>query len=194
MFNIFEHPWTLLMTAAIVSAAVWICIATIPKKKLRWPWLLPLFIATTAPALDRMVQTDTEKITLVIKTASFAAENENIAAIDAFIAENYQDSIHQSKFRLMRHCKAILSRPLVKKNITRISSIDLTGPKAAVIFSVRTVFDPHSFMYQSYKQQMLFKVQAELQKTNSKWLISRIEILNIDLQPAGWKDIKKFAY
>jgi hypothetical protein len=194
MFNIFEHPWALLITAAIVAAAVWICIAVIPKKKLRWLWLLPLFIATTAPAIDGMVQTDIEKIALVIKKASKAVEKENSAAVDTLIAENYQDSIHKGKINLMRHCKAQLSQPLVQKNITRISSIDLTGPKATVTFNVRTVFDPQSFVYQSYKGQMLFKVEAELQKTGTEWLISRIEILTIDLQPAGWKDIRKFAY
>jgi hypothetical protein len=93
----------------------------------------------------------------------------------------------------MSYCRATLSRPLVEENITRIGKIEFSSPKttATATFTVRIRFDRESYIY-SFKREMFTRVQLNLQKEpDNRWLINRAEILAIDLQQAGWKDIKQ---
>lgn len=190
MSNIFEQPWFLLIASALSLIVLMIVRAVLPEKRHWWQWLVPLLIAAAAFGLDFLVRTDIEKITEVIKTASKAVEEENPAAIEPIISSDYHDSYHRSKARLMYNCRARLAEPLVEKNITRISEIDIQGQKATAVFTVRIVFDKRSYIYQSFKQLMLVKMNMELQKQrHGGWLISRAEIQAIDRRPAKWKNI-----
>jgi hypothetical protein len=133
-----------------------------------------------------------EKINAVINKGVKAVEEENTYAIEMIIADNYSDSYHSTKSALMSHCRAILSEPLIEKNIKRIVSLNIQPPKATAIFTVRILFDKQSYVYQSFKQQILTEVQADLQKQpDNRWLINRVELLKIDLHPAGWQAIEK---
>ncbi len=192
MFNCFEHPWGLI-TAAIVTLLILLMFRSIfPEKRRWWQWLLPGLLVVAAFGLDFLVETDLEKINAVINIGVKAVEDEDPDAIEPIIADNYHDSYHSSKSDLMAHCREVLSEPLVGKNIKRIVSIDLNLPKATVIFTVRVLFDPQSYVYQSFKQQMLTEVQADLQKQpNGGWLINRVELLKIDFQPAKWQSVKE---
>ena len=191
MSDVFEQPWTLLGLAIVVFIALWIFRAVCPSKKHWWQWLLPTFLALAAFGLDVLVQTDLEKINSVIRTAVKAVEEENPDAIETIISANYHDSHHNTKRSLMKHCRARLVKPLVKKNIKRIVAIDISSPKATAIFTVRIVFDEQSSIAQNYSPLMFIKIKAELQKEQgNKWLINRVEILEIDRQPANWKDIR----
>jgi hypothetical protein len=81
-----------------------------------------------------------------------------------------------------------MSEPIFGKNIARIVSIELNPPNATVTFTVRVLFDPQSYVYQAYKQQLLAEVQADLRKqSDNQWLIRRIELLKIDFRPANWQ-------
>ena len=190
MSVIFEKPWPLLITAGVVFLLVLIFRIIFPQKRHAWQWLLPALLAAAAFGLDFLVETDREKINVVISTGVKAVEEENPDAIEAIIADNYRDSYHRTKNDLMRHCRATLSEPLVEKNIKRIRSIEISLPRATAIFTVRLVFDKHSYIYQSFKQQMFVKAQVDLQKqSNGTWLITRAEILELDLRPVNWQDI-----
>jgi hypothetical protein len=190
MSNIFEQPWLLLITAVLVLIVLLIVRAVLPEKRHWWQWLVPVLIAAAAFGLDFLVRTDIEKITEVIKTASKAVEEENPAAIEPLISPDYRDSYHITKTRLISHCRARLAEPLIEENITRISEINIQDTKANVVFTVRIVFDKQSYVYQEFKQLMLIKLQAQMQKqADGEWLISRAEILTIDRQPANWRRI-----
>ena len=91
----------------------------------------------------------------------------------------------------MRHCRIALEEPLVEKSIKRIQSIEISfHRKATAVFTVRLIFDKRSYVYQSFKQQMFVKAEVDLQKqTNGTWLITRAEILELDLRPVNWQDI-----
>jgi hypothetical protein len=195
MFDVFEHPWGLI-TIAIATFFVLLMFRSISPEKCRWwLWLLPALLVLAAFGLDFLVETDLEKINAVINTGIKAFEDENPDLIEPLIADNYTDSYHSSKSVLMAHCREILSEPLIEKNIKRIVSIDIQPPKATAIFTVRILFDKQSYVYQSFKQQMLTEVQADLQKQlDNRWLINRVELLKIDLQPAGWKFIEQSGY
>lgn len=191
MFNVFEQPWTLLVVAAIALCAVLVVRAACPDKHRWWLWLAPAFLASAAFGLDALVKTDLEKINRVITTGVKGVEEENPDAIEAIIAENYSDSYHRTKKTLMYHCRARLAEPLVEKAISRIVRIDITGTKAAVVFTVRIVFDKQSYIYQDFRRIMLTKVKLNLQKqTDKKWLIDRAELLEIDRRPVNWRDIR----
>ena len=192
MWNVFEQPWTLLAAAVFVLLVALMFRSIFPEKRHRWQLALPIFIALVAFGLDFFIQTDAEKIKTVIHKGVKAVEQENPDAIEPIISDNYHDSYHNTKGGLVTHFKAILVEPLVKKNIARIVQMEISPPKATVVLTVRIIFDKQSFVYQSFKPLMLTKVKLDLQKEpDNRWLITRAEILEIDLQPAKWQDITR---
>ncbi|MHC4394978.1 MAG: hypothetical protein ACYS1A_04920 [Planctomycetota bacterium] len=196
MFQIFEHPWGLLITAAVATLILLIIRAVLPDKRRWWQWLLPLLIAVAAFGLDYLVQTDTEKIKALMKIAATAVEEENPDAIEPLISPYYRDSFHPSKQRLMSYCRTTLSRPLIEEGIMRMGKIEFSSPAttATAIFTVRIRFDQQSYIY-DFKREMFVKVKLDLQKEpDSRWLIRRSEIIAVDLQPTGWKDIKQASW
>lgn len=195
MSNIFEQPWTLLATAVIALIVSLVLNRTIEGKKRLYLWLLPPLLAALAFGFDHLIETDLEKIKAVITTAGTAVEDENADAIEPIIADNYRDSLHNTKQQLLRYCKRRLSGPLIEKNITRIISIDISSTQAVAIFTVRIVFDQRSYIAQAYKRLILTKVEVTLQKQpDNQWRISSIELLEIDLQPTSWRDIKQITW
>jgi len=195
MWNIFEQPWTLLAVAVITLIVLLALRRTIEEKNRPYLWLLPPLLAALAFGLDYLIETDLEKIKAVITTAVTAVEDENPDAIDPIIADSYHDSLHNTKKDLLYYCRRRLSEPLVEKNITRIISIDISGTEAVAIFTVRIVFDQRSYIAQAYKRLILTKVEVNLQKQpDNQWLISSAELLEIDLQPTGWRDIKQIKW
>ncbi len=190
MSVIFEQPWPLLITAATVFLLVLILRSILPEKRHWWQWLLPALLVAAAFGLDFLVETDLEKINAVIDIAVMAVEEENPDVIEAIIADNYRDSFHKSKNELMYHCRVKLAEPLIEKNIKRIQSIELSSQNATAAFTVRMLFDKRSYVYRSFKQQLHVKAELDLQKqADGSWLITRAEILELDLRPVNWKDI-----
>jgi len=191
MLNVFEQPWSLLTAAVVVLLILLMARRVFPHKKYWWQWFLPAFFTVAAFGLDLLVQTDLERINAVINTGVKAVEEENPDAIEAIISDNYSDSYHRTKRSLTRHCRVRFSQPLVEKNIKRIMAIEISGPRATAIFTVRIVFDKRSYVYQSFKRIMLTKWKLDLLKEQNKgWLISRAELLEIDGQPAKWQNIR----
>ena len=193
MFDIFEHPWGLLTVAIVALLVLLIVRSVLPEKRRWWQLALPAFLAVSAFGLDLLVQTDLEKINAVISAAVKAVEEENPDAIETLISEDYSDSYHETKRALMLHCRRRLSEPLVEKNIKRIVEIVISPAKttAETTFTVRIVFDKRSYVYQSYKRIILAKVEVNLQKEQDKWLISRVELLELDMQPVNWQQVRK---
>jgi hypothetical protein len=188
MFDVFEQPWGLLIIAGVAGLILLILRTVAPQKCRWWLWLLPAVLAVAAFGFDYLVETDREKINAVISIAVEGVENEDPDSIEMLIADDYRDSYHGSKDALMAHCEEMLSEPLFGKNIKRIVSIDIKAPEATVIFTVRVLFDPQSYVYQGFKQQLLAEVQADMRKQPDKsWLIRRTELLRIDFMPAGWQ-------
>ena len=191
MFNIFEQPWTLLSAAVVTLLVILMVRRILPDKQHWWQLVLPIFLAGAAFGFHYLVQTDTEKIEKLIKTVTKAVAQENADVVETFISSDYHDSYHRTKDHLMRRCRAVLSSPVIEKNITRIVSIDVQDAKAIALFTVRILFDKQSYIYEGFKSQMLTKVEINLQKrSDGTWLISRSEILTIDMRSANWDDIR----
>jgi len=191
MFDIFEQPWTLLTTAVIVLLAVLTLRSIFPEKRRWWQLALPAFLAVAAFGLDFFVRTDLEKINATIKAGMKAVEEEDTDAIDSIIAANYSDSYHNTKQDLMRHCRLLLSEPLVEKNKKTALVIETSPPKATAALTVLTKFEEQSYVYKNYKPRLLTKIELHLQKQpDNRWLIDRAEVLELDRQPVNWRDIR----
>ncbi|HCO93253.1 MAG TPA: hypothetical protein DIU00_04755 [Phycisphaerales bacterium] len=191
MFDIFEQPWTLVGAAVLVLFGMLTFRSFYPEKRCWWQLLVPVFVVVAAFGVDSLVQTDLEKITAVIKTALEAVKEEDYKAIEPLIINNYSDSYHNSKKSLLDHCKRELSRPLVDKSKKTGLLIDISDPDATAILFVIIIFDKDSYISQNYKSFLLVKARLSFQKQPDKsWLISRIEILELDRQPTSWSRIR----
>ena len=182
-----------MLIVAIIALLVMLMLRRIfPEKQRWWQLALPAFLAIAAFGLDFLVETDLEKINAVIDTGVKAVEEENPDVIETILSDNYRDSHHNTKKILTHYCKAKLSEPLVEKNIKRIVSIEVSPPTATAIFTVRILFDKRSYVYRGFKSQMFTKIKVDLQKEmDDRWLINRVELLEIDRLPVNWQDIKQ---
>jgi hypothetical protein len=191
MFDIFEQPYTLIGAAVIVLFVVFTYRSVIPEKRQWWQFLIPVFVASGGIGLDMLVETDLEKINSVISTVIQAVQEEDCDSIEVLIAEDYRDSYHDTKRELMIHCRRKLTSPLVYKNKKTSCLVELSPPKAKATVFMTTTFDKNSYVTQSYKSFIFFKIELRFQKQPDKtWLISRVELLEIDKQAAKWNDIR----
>jgi hypothetical protein len=191
MFDFFEQPYTLIGTAILLLFGIFTFRSVLPEKKHWWQLLLPVIVAVAAFGLDLLVKTDLEKINSTINTVIKAVEEENCNAIEAMIAEHYQDSYHGTKMHLMRHCRKRLTPSLVEKNKKRASLVELSPPNATATLFMLTTFEKNSSISVNYKSFLFSKIELHFQKQQNKtWLINRAEILELDKQPANWNDIR----
>ena len=191
MFNIFEHPWSLLIAAAVVFLVVFVIRALKPEKRRWWQLWIPVVIAASAFAIDFIVETDREYINGIIKTCIKAAKKQDANIIDTFIASDYHDSLHQDKEEIMLYCRATLSEPAVKRFVTLEQSMELSSSNATVILKGFLFFDERSRFYKELKPAMVLQMRLGFNKyPNKKWQINRVELLEIDNQRIDWEDVQ----
>ncbi len=190
MFDIFQQPWTLVGAAVLVLFGISTYRSFCPEKRRWWQLLVPVFLIATAFGADMLVQTDLEKINSVINAATKAVQQEDCAAIEAVIANNYNDSYHSTKKHLLDHCRRELSKPLVDKIKKPRRLIDISDSNATATLFAMVILDKNSDLSQ-YKSFFQVKARLSLWKQPDKsWLISRVEILEIDRQPTNWNRIR----
>jgi hypothetical protein len=191
MFDIFEQPWTLVGAAVLVLFGMLTFRSFSPEKRRWWQLFVPVLLTVAAFGTDLLVQTDREKINSVINTTIRALQQEDFSAIEAAIAENYSDSYHGTKEQLMDHCRRELPQALVNKCKKTGLLMEISDPNATAVLFAMIVFDKNSYISQNYKSFLLVKARLSFRKqTGKKWLISRIEILEIDKQPTSWGHIR----
>jgi len=187
MFDIFEQPWTLIGASVIVLFIVFTIRSVFPEKRKPWQLGIPLAVATLGFGLDMLVQTDMEKVNELMGNVLNAVRDENCDALAELVADDYSDSYHANKARLIARCRSRLSEPLITKIKITGDLIEVATPTAsATIFGVAH-FEPSSYVARDYRDFVLFKVQFYFDKQADKnWLVSRIEIREIDKQPFYW--------
>ncbi len=191
MFDIFEQPWTLVGAAILVLFGILTFRSIFPEKRYWWQWLLPVFMAVTAFGTDYLVQTDLEKINSVINAGIKAVENEDYLTIEAVIAENYSDSLHDSKSSLIAHCRQKLSQNMVEKNKKTGQLITISESNATATVFVLITFAKDSYISQNYLSFLQIKAELYLRKQlDNKWLITRVEIREINRQRVDWSQIR----
>ncbi len=191
MWDIFDQPWTLTGLAVLVFFGVLTYRSIFPEKKSRLQWLLPLVVIAAAFGADYLVQTDLEKIDVVINTGMKAVTNRNYQTIEAIISENFSDSYHNSKESLMADCKRQLSQNSVEKIKKTNQLINVSAPNAKAVVFIIITFDKDSYVSQNFVSFLQMKVDIYLQKqSNNEWLINRVEIREINRQSTGWNQIR----
>ena len=189
MASIYEQPWLLLITSGSALLATIIYRGLWPQRRRWWQWGFFLIVALAAFGIDFFVQTDVEKVKRVIVMGVKAAQNEDVEAIGELLADDYRDSFNGSKKALMIRLRAQIPEPIIEKNVLRIISLNVTSPNATSVFTVRVVFDPQGPVFE-FRKQMILKFEAGLVKRGREWFFRDVELLEIDLQPAGWKSIQ----
>jgi len=191
MFDIFEQPWTLLGAAVIVLSVVFTIRSVFPEKQRWWQLLIPAAIALCALGLDFFVQTDLEAVNAVIDKAMEAVEQENQGAIAQVLSDSYSDSYHDTKQSMLTHFRSELGRSSVDRNTETGLMINLSAPTATAVLFATLVFDKESFIARNYKSFLFVKAKLNLKKyPDKKWLIERIEVLELDRQPVSWSNIR----
>jgi hypothetical protein len=192
MLDIFEQPWTLVGAAVLVLFGILTFRSFCPGKRRWWQLLIPVLVVFAAFGTDVLVQTDREKVSSVIDAGIEAVRQEDCSAIGAVIADNYSDSYHGTKKVLMDHCRRELSKPLVEKGKKTGLLIKISDSNATAVLFATIFFDKNSYISQNYyKTFLLIKARLSLQKQpDRRWLINRIEILELDRQPTSWKGIR----
>ncbi len=195
MSNIFEQPWILLTAAAFCLAVIITIRQAFPEKRRAWQLVIPAIVVIAAFGLDILVQTDLEKINLLIKTGMSAVENETPDVIETIISPDYRDSYHDSKQMLMEHCRNLLSGLEIEKNKKLDLQIEMSAPTATITLKVLTKFDEQGRPIQLPTRFLTTRLRLNLTKGGGKkWLIERAEVLEINNQHIGWRDFGYRSY
>lgn len=190
MWNVFEQPWTLLGAAVIVLLGVLTYRSVWFEKRKWWQWLLPAGVAVLAVGLDLAVATDLEKINGILKTGIAAAEHEDCRAIARLIAPDYEDSFHKDKTALVEHCRVRLEPPAVER-VRKIGRVlEIKPPTATATLTLGVRFEEGSYWARASGQGgAIVKARFWLRKQPDKsWLVTRIEVLEVDGMTVSWKD------
>lgn len=190
MWNIFEHWWVALLLAAAVQMTLAIIHLVKPDTRKFWHILIPIAIIAIGIGVERLVQTDLEKINMLIGNALTAAQNEDAAAIDALLSPEYRDSCHDSKIAVMEYCRRWFARPLIAKNNVQAVQIEIQRPAAEIYLAVIVHLDPKSEFAEMIKFPLLVKVKLYLKRSDDgKWRIERAELLEINNRSVKWEQI-----
>jgi hypothetical protein len=190
MFDVFEQPWTLVGAAVFVLFGVLTFRSVFPEKQRRWQWLLPVLIVAVAFGLDGIVQTDLEKIDAVIDKGIKAVKEENAGAIGAVLSDDYSDSYHTTKQALLNHFRRVLSEPTIAGHKRTGRLVDIKGSQAMVVLFTTITFEKNSRIAQNYLSFLMTKTKLALQKQpDGRWLIGRVEVLELNKQPVNWSHI-----
>ena len=187
MLDVFEQPWTLVGIAVIALFVVFTIRSVWPEKRKAWQLGIPLIIAALGFGIDSLVQTDLEKVNMVMRGIMTAARDEDCTALGELISEDYSDSYHASKSQLIAQCRSRLSEPLISKIKISGDLIEMSTPTATATIFGAAHFEPESFVARDYRDFVLFKVRFHFAKqADESWLVNQIEILEIDKQPFNW--------
>lgn len=192
MPSITENPIVLLIVAFVVLCLVGTVRAVFPDKPRTWLFILPLGLALAGVGLDFFIQTDQENVRAILKGTMKALENEDIEALGTFIASDYQDTLHNTKIRLLQHAENGLERsPMAKTKTTSISIPKIEGSDTKAFITTYLTFTPESFIAQHYKPLVIVEAEFRLHKqSNGRWLINRIELTEVDKQSIKWQHVQ----
>ena len=195
MFNLFEQPWTLVGVWVFALFCLWV-FRVFWLDKWRWWYLaIPVLIALLGFGLDWLVASDGEKIDSLIRTMIDSIQEEKPGQFGKIVSENYADSVHSSKDSFMRYVNARLSKPAVENAYEAVISQELGKRNAEIVMTIRFVFDKESEVYQSFTRVVLVKIKMDLVKgSEGRWLIERIEVLELYKQPTNWRDIRTYRW
>ncbi len=156
---------------------------------------IPVLIAVLGFGLDLLVASNTERIDSLIETMINSIQEEKPRQFERIVSDDYADSVHSSKDSFMQYVNARLSKPVVENAYEAILTRELSARRAEIVMTIRFVFDKEGEVYQSFTRLILAKINLDLVKEkDGRWLIERIEILELNKQPTRWRDIRTYRW
>ena len=191
MFNIFQQPWTLIVTAIICLLIVLVFRALFVDKKRLWQLALPFVIVALAISLDLIVKTDYEKINSALNGAIDSFEAKRIDSIEQVLADDYTDAANSSKTLILAYFEGLFQIAPVRKISIMSKKIAIEESRAVFTAEVVVHFADESEFAKMGKSLMLIKGRFFLRKTDDKkWLIYSSELLELDRKSITWPQIK----
>ena len=191
MYDFFEQPWTLIGAAVLVMFGIFTFRSVFPEKRRWWQMLVPAIIVAIAFGLDAIVKTDLEKINTTIDMGIKAVKEEDVRAVERVVSDRYSDSYHRTKQHLLDHFKRVLSEPLIANHKQTGRLVDIKGSQATVVLFTTVTFEKNSRIAQNFTSFLMTKTKLALEKQpDDQWLLQRIEVLELNRQPANWGHIQ----
>lgn len=192
MFDFFEQPYTLMGASVLVLFGLLTFRSVLPEKRRWWQWLIPAALVGAAFGLDAIVQTEPEQINVTIQAGVKAVEARSIDGISRIISDDYSDSLHGTKGRMLFYCRQALSQNKVVKTKTKgVKLMELSQASATAVVFTQIVFDQNSYVAQNYKPSLLIKTRIDFKKRpDAGWLVSRIELKGLDGQSITWRQVR----
>ena len=189
MDSIFQSPWILIVTSAVVWLIAGIIRVSFPEKKRWWHMLVPVVIFAAAFGMDHFVKTDLEKVNALIDRGIEAAVAADISGIDSIIAENYSDRAHNSKADFMSVCRKYFRKPMLESIRRSYYKVAING--ASAVIDMNAVV--HLLAQNSHAagiQMVAVKLKIEcIRNSEKKWSISSVDLVELNNNPVNWNHI-----
>jgi hypothetical protein len=188
MWTIYDQPWTLVALGGISFLAVMTYRAFCPDKARMWQLGIPVAIAAAAFALDVLVVTDSEKIRTLVTAAEEAGRKGDVASLENLLADDYHDSFHGNKQRLVERARiALTNSPIKAIKEIHFGLAGIEPPSATATLLLVTTFKENSLVAAAYKPSLMAKLDLRLAKQpDRRWLIQSVELVEVDKQPLSW--------
>jgi len=190
MLNIFENPWLLISLAAFLLIAAGVCRQVRPEWGY-WPLLAAALAAGLGLGLDRLVQTDKEKIVAVIDACRRSAAASSARGFEPMIADNYSDAVHPDRQSLLNDAERILSRIVFHRIQVKSHTIRIEGRRAQSDLRLRVFMDPQRSDYPLAGGLMLVSMGLDYAKNaEDRWQITRVELRSVNDATVDWGDAR----
>ncbi len=188
MLNIFETPWLLISVSAFLLVAAGICRQARPEWGY-WPMLAAVLAAGLGLGLDRLIQTDKEKIEAVIDTCRRSVAAGRVRSIEPMIADNYFDAAHPNRQALLSYAEHILGRIAFNAIHVKSHTIEIDGNRARSDLRLRVFMDQQRSDYPMAGGLMLVNMGLEYAKNAAgNWQIARVELRSVNDTSVNWGD------
>lgn len=191
MNAIYQSPWPLVITAAVMLVIIEAARQFIPGKVPRATLVIPLVVFAAAFGVDHFVKTDSEQVEFIFDKLKHAIVEQSPGMIEQYIHPEYTDIIHDNKDELMLTARTVLEDPVAEKIKARYETLEMqTGQNLGTITAEHVVHLAPSLVQGQGPQIVFAKTKTTFVKNPAlKWVIISAELLELNKQPVDWSDI-----
>ncbi len=191
MNAIYQSPWPLIITAAVLLVIIEAARQFIPGKVPRTTLLVSFVVFVSAFAVDHLVKTDSEQVELIFDKLKRAVTEQSPGLIEQHIHPEYTDIIHDNKDELMLTVRTVLKDPVAEKIKARYETLEMQTEQNLATVTAEHVVHLAPSLVQGQGPQIVFaKTKTTFVKNPAlKWVIISAELLELNKQPVDWSDI-----
>ncbi len=188
MWNITETPWLLLIVGGIVFGIVMMVRQAIPDKQRWWQLAIPAAIFAMSFGLDYFIRTDREKIEAIFGEAKRMAIKQDFSRFNEIFSPDYQDSRNATRDDLRQFCR--LSLAMTSLNSVRIRSWDLSILDDEAESEIRLrVWIHYRGEEMEVQTPYWVRIRVNFARNDRNWQITTTEIVSVNDDPMGWREV-----